>query len=89
VRIRPADDSEVIGLAATKAPISLNRSHVRVRVGGVVFDNLHPEGVPAAEWPARFLTQTGAPLVLEQRPAAFFYGAVFRHQRFRDWVYGG
>ena len=88
VRIRPGDGTEVIGLARTKTPITYNRSHVGVRVGGLVFDNLAPEGVPAAEWPGRFITQTGVPLVREERPIGDFFGAKFRRRRFRDWIYG-
>jgi hypothetical protein len=87
VRIRPADGTEFIGLAETNSPISYNRSHVGVQVGGRVFDNLHPEGVPTEEWPGRFFTQTGARLVKEVRPVGDFFGARFRRQQFRDWVY--
>jgi hypothetical protein len=86
-RIRPGDGSSVIGLAKTKSLISNNRSHVGVQVGDRIFDNLHPEGVPTEEWPRRFITMTGAPLVIEGRPVADFFGARFRREQFRDWVY--
>ena len=87
MRIRPGDGSSVIGLSKTKSLISNNRSHVGVQVGDRVFDNLHPEGVPTEEWPGRFITLTGFPLVKEGRPAGDFFGARFRRQQFRDWVY--
>jgi hypothetical protein len=34
--------------------ISMNGRHVGVRVGGLVFDNLHPDGLPFDQWIADF-----------------------------------
>ena len=87
LRIRPVDGSLFIGLARTESLVSNNRSHIGVQVDDWVFDNLHPEGVPAVEWPGRFITRSGALLVVERRPIADFFGAKFRRERFRDWVY--
>lgn len=87
MRIRPADGSRFIGSVETNTLVSNNRSHVGVQVRDRVFDNLHPEGVPAGEWPGRFLARTGAKLIIEVKPAADFFGARFLQRRFRDWLY--
>lgn len=88
LRIRPGDGSSVIGLVTTGALVSNNRSHVGIRIGGLVFDNFHADGVPAGQWLPEFMTRTGAPLILEQRPISDFFGARFRRHQFRDWVFG-
>jgi hypothetical protein len=36
------------------AAISTNRRHLGVHIAGLTFDNLHPNGVPYADWLADF-----------------------------------
>jgi hypothetical protein len=87
-RLRTADNSDVIGLAREGIQVSANRSHVGVRIGDKVFDNLHHDGVPAVEWPERFITATDAPLVQQSRPIREFFGKIFLVQEFNQWLWG-
>src|SRR5712691_10429672 len=57
-RLRTSDKSDVIGLRREGLQISRNRTHVGVRIGSRIFDNLHPEGVPEEEWVGRFISMT-------------------------------
>jgi hypothetical protein len=86
VRIRPSDGTDVIGLAATGDRISENYSHVGVQVQGLIFDNLHPDGVPAAEWQGKFITQTDDTFISKARLASSFFGKIFRQRAFRVWI---
>ncbi len=87
-RLRTSDKSDVIGLIAEGVQISRNQTHVGVRVGNRIFDNLHHEGVDAAEWADRFMTLTEAPLDRDSRPVADFFGKRFLTKTFLRWLFG-
>lgn len=74
VRVATADGSDVLGLAVEDLQIATTGYHVGVRIGKRVFDNHFPDGVPEAEWPKRFITLSGAPLEVDVRPIADFFG---------------
>ncbi len=85
-RLRTSDKSDVIGLAREDTQISTNRTHAGVRVGDVVFDNVHADGVAEREWDARFVSATGAPLERETRPIRDFFGKRFLSRKFTAWL---
>ena len=87
-RLRTADQSDVIGLQREGIQISTNGTHVGVRLGDRIIDNLHPEGVPADDWIERFITATDAPLVQQSRPVSEFFGKGFLAKRFQQWLLG-
>jgi hypothetical protein len=84
-RLRTADNTDPIGLATKGILISTNRVHVGVRVGDLIFDNIHHEGVPAIEWPHKFVTATGAPLKHQSMPTSQFFGKIFLAEKFSRW----
>jgi hypothetical protein len=87
-RLRTADNSDAIGLAARGILISANRIHLGIRIGDLVFDNIHHAGVPAADWTKRFVTATDAPLEHQSRPISEFFGKIFLAEKFRRWLSG-
>jgi hypothetical protein len=87
-RLRTSDKSDVIGLIDEGIQVSQNRTHVGVRVGDRIFDNMHHEGVAASEWAGRFMTVTEAPLDRDSRPVSDFFGRGFLTKKFRRWLFG-
>jgi hypothetical protein len=86
--LRTSDNSDIIGLAKEDVQVSVNRVHVGIRIGNLVFDNHHPNGVPTGEWAQRFIAATEAPLVRESKPVRDFFGKVFLVRRFNRWLIG-
>jgi hypothetical protein len=86
-RLRTSDKSDVIGLIAEGIQITRNRTHVGIRIGDRIFDNLHHTGVAVSEWEDRFMTLTGAPLEIESRPVSDFFGRVFLGKKLRRWLF--
>jgi Papain fold toxin 2 len=82
VKLRVSDGSSVIGLRAQDRQISQTGHHVGVRVGDIVFDNLHPNGLAADEWLRAFVSGTGATLSQYERSLAKFFGERFRSKEF-------
>ncbi len=87
-RLRTIDHSDVIGLADEGTQISTNGTHLGVRIGDKIVDNLLPEGVPAREWAGRFITATEAPLAQESKPISEFFGKIFLLKKFYRWLFG-
>jgi hypothetical protein len=87
-RLRTPDGSDVIALVDRGLQISTSGVHVGIRIGDRVFDNLHPEGVVAAEWPGKFMSATGAGLKQESRPIGGFFGKIFLRKKFVRWLLG-
>jgi hypothetical protein len=87
-RLATSDRSDVIALADRDLQISLSGVHVGIRIGGKIFDNLHPDGVTAGGWVKRFITATGAPLLEEACPLSAFYDTIFVRKRFLRWLFG-
>jgi hypothetical protein len=85
-RLRTLDNTDVICLRTEDLAISVNRIHLGIRIGDIVFDNIHHAGVPAIEWPRRFMSPVGDPLVHEARPIAEFFGRIFLVKEFRQWA---
>jgi hypothetical protein len=56
--------------------------HVGVRIGGRVYDNHFPDGVPIADWPELYTDRVGGPLLRYERQVAEFFGRVFRWKEF-------
>lgn len=86
IKLLTSDRSGVIGLTAADVQVSQTGHHVGVRVGGLVFDNLHPDGVPDGAWPGAFLTATGAPLEQHARAVATFFGRRFLRKSFDQFA---
>jgi hypothetical protein len=85
-RLSTADRSDIIGLADEDKQISASGFHVGVRIGDKVFDNLHHTGVSAHEWADRFVTSTGADLLIESRPIIVFFAKRFLTKKFNRWL---
>jgi Papain fold toxin 2 len=86
IKLLTSDRSAVIGLTARDVQISQTGHHVGVRVGDLVFDNLHPDGVPAAAWVGEFLAGTGVPLDRHARAIATFFGRRFLRKQFDQFA---
>jgi hypothetical protein len=86
-RLRTSDKSDVIGFVEEGVKVSRNRTHVGVRVGGRIFDNLHHHGVPADEWTDRFVALTEAPLDRDSKPVSEFFGKRFLTRKFLRWLF--
>jgi hypothetical protein len=86
IKLLTSDRSAAIGLATRDVQISQTGHHVGVRVGDLVFDNLHPGGVPAAAWAGGFLVGTGAPLDRHARAGATFFGRRFLRKQFDQFA---
>jgi hypothetical protein len=86
IKLLTSDRSPVIGLADADVQISQTGHHVGVRVGGLVFDNLRPDGVLADAWVGEFLTGTGAPLERHARAVAMFFGRRFLRKPFDQFA---
>ncbi len=84
--LRPADGSDVIGLLESAEQVSTNGLHVGVAIAGKVFDNLHPHGVPQAEWAQRFVSIVPEPLVQWSKPIGDFFGKSFLVKKFNRWL---
>jgi hypothetical protein len=87
-RLRTADNSDPIALAREGLLISINRVHLGIRIGDLIFDNIHHGGVPATEWPHRFVAITGAHLERQSRQTSDFFGKIFLAEKFRRWLSG-
>jgi hypothetical protein len=79
----------VIGLIQEGIQISTNGIHLGVRIGDKILDNVHPEGVPAGDWAAKFVSATDAPLVQQSKPVDEFIGKRFLAKRFHLWLTEG
>jgi hypothetical protein len=88
VRLRTADNTDGIWFEAEALMISKNRVHIGVRIGDLIFDNLHQEGVAATQWPSRFVAVTGASLEQQSRPTSEFFGKIFLAEKFSRWFSG-
>ena len=88
-RLRTSDGSDGIGLEAEGLLISKTGVHLGIRVGDMVFDNLHHNGVPAVEWPGRFVALSLASLDHQARSISDFFGKIFLTEKFRRWFVAG
>lgn len=68
--------------------ISQNKVHLGVRIGDKIIDNIHHDGVPAAEWAERFHSATDAPLKQQSRAIGDFFGKTFLTKQFYQWFNG-
>jgi len=87
-RLRTSDEGEIIGLVATGIQISKNRVHVGIRIGGLIFDNLHHDRVIVEEWRDCFVSENEAPLNWETRSINEFFGKIFLAEKFNGWLFG-
>ena len=87
-RLRTSDGSDIIALVQEGIQISRNKTHVGVRVGDRIYDNLHHDGVPAHEWVHRFAQMDLLALVHDAQPVSTFFRKVFLTRRFRRWSSG-
>ena len=88
-RLRSTDKSDVIVLEAEELMVSKSGVHLGIRIGDLIFDNIHHEGVPAAEWSNRFSSVTGASLDRQSRSVRDFFGKIFLAQKFGHWFVAG
>jgi hypothetical protein len=86
-RLSIVGEGDIIGLAATDMQISKNGVHVGVRIGDIIVDNIHPDGVPADKWPDQFIAEYDAPLEHESRSTREFFGMIFLAERFNRWLF--
>jgi papain fold toxin 2 of polymorphic toxin system len=86
-RLSIVGEGDIIGLAATDMQISKNGVHGGIRIGDIIVDNIHPEGIPADEWADLFIAEYDAPLAHESRSIREFFGMIFLAERFNRWLF--
>jgi hypothetical protein len=87
-RLQTTDGGDIIGFVPESLLISKNGVHIGVKIGDLIYDNLHPDGVAAFLWPSRFVAGTRAPLERQSISISKFFGKIFLVEKFRRWVAG-
>lgn len=86
VRLRTADNSDLIAAVAEWRQVSANKCHVGLQIGEIVIDNVYPDGVPADVWAGKFTAATRALLLIESRRVEEFFTSGFQTKRFKLWL---
>lgn len=86
-RLRTADETDVLGLLEGGIQASVNQTHLGVRIGDLIIDNPHPDGVPANQWAGRYVACSGAAFVQQSQPIRAFFGRGFLVKEFNDWAF--
>jgi hypothetical protein len=86
LKLRTTGESDIIGLISRELRISLSGFHVAIRLGELVFDNLHHDGIAAELWAKKFTAGDDMLLTESSLPVRAFFGKRFKRRAFLQFT---